>query len=72
MGVKVENEPKFPNVVVKITGKDSNAFSIMGDVAKKLRKGEATADQIKQFYEEATSGDYDHLLQVVMKWVYVE
>jgi hypothetical protein len=26
----------------------------------------------QQFYEEATAGDYDHLLQTVMAWVEVE
>jgi hypothetical protein len=26
-------------------------------------------DEIDEYYAEATSGDYDHLLQTTMRWV---
>jgi len=59
---------KFPNIKVQLTGTDGNAFSILGKVIKTLKK-EATVDQIKEFQEEAMSGDYNNLLMTCMKWV---
>ena len=59
---------KFPNIKVQLTGTGGNAFSILGKVIKALKK-EATVDQIKEFQEEAMSGDYNNLLMTCMKWV---
>jgi hypothetical protein len=64
-------QPKFPDVTVQLTGSDGNAFAILGAVQKALRRaghGEAAAE----FWAEATSGDYDHLLQTAMRYVEVE
>ena len=63
---------KFPNVTVQLTGEDGNAFFILGKVQRALRKGGATPEQIKEFMDEATGGDYNHLLQTTMKYVNVE
>lgn len=60
------------DVTVELTGHDGNAFAILGRVQAALRKGGATQEAIKDFVEEATSGDYDHLLQTCMKYVNVE
>jgi hypothetical protein len=62
-------KPKYPNVKVKITGRDGNAFMILGQVQRAMRNGQVPADDIEKWREEATSGDYDHLLQTCMKWV---
>lgn len=62
-------EVKFPDVHVQLVGLDGNAYSIMGRTVGALRNGGATEDQIKQYTEEATSGDYNHLLRVTMDWV---
>ena len=59
------------NVKVKLTGKDGNAFAIMGNVKNALRKVKAPDEDINAFMEEAMSGDYNHLLQTCMKWVKV-
>lgn len=59
-----------PTVV--LLGEDGNAFAIMGRVIKALRRAGYTEEEITQYREEATSGDYNHLLQVTMKWVDVE
>ena len=59
-----------PNV--KLVGEDGNAFSIMGRVKKALRQAGADQEYIDKYLKEATSGDYDHLLVVSMKYVNVE
>lgn len=66
-------QPHFPDVTVQLTGEDGNAFAILGRVKRALRKGgAATPDDVAAFIEEATAGDYDHLLRTCMKWVNVE
>lgn len=63
--------PKFPDITVKLTGEDGNAFNILGRVDTALRRGGASKEVRDQFFQEATSGDYDHLLGVAMQWVTV-
>ena len=59
------------DVTVKLVGEDGNAFYIMGKVIKELKL--AGYDNLAKQYEmEATSGDYDNLLRVTMKFVEVE
>ena len=60
---------KYPDVHVELFGKDGNSFSILGRVRKAMERSGLSEDQFKEFMKEATSGDYDHLLQTVMKWV---
>lgn len=64
-------DPKYPEVAVEIIGQDGNAFSIIGKVKQALREAEVPREEITKFATEAMSGDYDHLLQTVMKWVTV-
>lgn len=59
---------KYPDVTVQLTGRDGNAFGILGAVARALRQS-GHAGQVQQFMAEATAGDYDKLLRVCMKWV---
>ena len=63
---------KYPEITVQITGEDGNAFSILGKVRRALRAANIPAEEIKQFMNEAISGDYDHLLQTAMNYVNVE
>lgn len=62
---------KYPEVKVKLTGKDGNAFVILGEVITELRRAEISEVEIKKFIDEATSGDYDNLLVTAMSWVQV-
>jgi hypothetical protein len=52
---------------VQLVGKDGNAFSILGRCQSAARKIWNEAQQ-KQFHDEATSDDYDHLLRTVAKY----
>lgn len=63
---------KHPEIVVTLVGEDGNAFAILGRVRKALRRGGVPAEEIDLFINEATSGDYDHLLRTAMSWVTVE
>lgn len=62
---------KYPHITVRLTGTDGNAFAVLGTVKAKLAKGGVSKEEQDKFLEEATSGDYDHLLQTCMKWVEV-
>ena len=64
--------PKYPEVKVQLTGEDGNAFAILGKVILAMRRAGIKKGEIQAYREEATSGDYDHLLQVTMHWVEVE
>ena len=60
--------PKF-DVEVQLTGTDGNAFALMAKVTRGIRKAGGTHEDEVTFYNEATSGDYDHLLRTCMEWV---
>lgn len=63
--------PKYPNIKVRLTGKDGNAFAVLGKMQKALVKGGAPKKEVDAFFTEATGGDYNRLLQTCMKWVEV-
>lgn len=63
---------KHPEINVELVGQDGNAFSILGRVAQAMRKAGLSDEEIAQFHDEATSGDYDNLLITVMDWVNVD
>lgn len=53
---------------VQLTGRDGNAFAILGSCNKAARKEGNTSEDIKAFTDAATAGDYNHLLGTAMKW----
>jgi hypothetical protein len=59
---------KYPDIHVQLTGKDGNAFYILGRCQGAARKAGVPDDQIKAFMAEASAGDYDHLLATCMRW----
>lgn len=62
---------KYPEIEVELIGRDGNAFAILGAVQKELKRAKVPQEEITNFLDEATSGDYDYLLQTVMNWVMV-
>ena len=64
------HEAPLTDAVVQLTGEDGNAFSILGRVRHAIR--ESNHPELEDaFWHEATSGDYDHLLQTCMRYVEV-
>ena len=63
--------PKFPDIEVQLTGESGNAFAVLGQVKKAMEQGGVSDEDVEEFMREATAGDYDHLLQTVMKTVEV-
>jgi hypothetical protein len=73
----METENYIPGTIiskptVRLTGTDGNAFAIIGKCALALRRMKVGNEIIDNFRREATSGDYDHLLQTAMKYCDVE
>lgn len=66
------DRPWYPDIEVRLSGKDGNAFAIMGEVARGLQNGGVPTKEIDRYREESMSGDYDNLLQTAMKWVTVK
>ena len=63
--------PTEERPVLTLIGQDGNAFSILGKARRALRLA-GRGDEWAAFMSEATRGDYDHLLAVVMEWFEVE
>jgi hypothetical protein len=47
---------------------DGNAFAVVGKATRAARRAGWRKPELDAFKREATSGDYDHLLQTVMGW----
>lgn len=74
-----KSEVKYSRCLVKLTGTDGNAFSVIGTVTNALREhlrvintpSETIASEIKALREEMMSGDYNNVLATAMRWVNV-
>ena len=61
----------YPAIEVQLTGTDGTAFAIMGEVRRGLRRGGVETAAIDAVLADMMSGDYDHLLKVVLQTVTV-
>lgn len=66
-----EQNVRHPEVTVNLIGNNGNAFVIMGMVRRALKLAGVGPEEIEAYTQEATSGDYDNLLQTTMRWVNV-
>jgi hypothetical protein len=66
------SQPKYPDVVVTLSGIDGNAFTILGTVQKALKRAGVEKSEVDAYFTESTSGDYDHLIRTAMSWVTVK
>jgi hypothetical protein len=55
------------NIRLKLVGEDGNAFAIMGRATRALKKA-GKDNLVDKYINEATSGDYNHLLATTSKW----
>lgn len=58
-------------ITLKLLGQNGNAMCIIGAATKALKRN-GKADLVDEFVKEATSGDYDKVLQTCMHWFEVE
>ena len=62
---------RYPDLNVKLSGLDGNAFVLLAAVTNGLRLYGVNQAEINLFYAEATASDYDALLRTCMAWVNV-
>ena len=53
-------------VKLKLVGLDGNAFFLMGAFQREARKQGRTSEEIKAVMDDCMSGDYNHLLGVLV------
>jgi len=61
-------EVRHPEITVTLAGKDSNAFAILGRCRKAMQRAGLPNAEREEFIAQATAGNYDALLQTVIKW----
>lgn len=54
-------------LALNLVGLESNAFNLLGAFQRQARRENWTPEEIKAVMDEATSGDYAHLLATIMK-----
>ena len=59
--------PKYPEIIVTLSGHDGNAFTVLGRCRQAARQAGLSEDESAAFMAEATSGDYDHLLRTAWR-----
>jgi len=57
------------NVKVRLTERDGNAFAVLGNVIREMKRKGVDKAIIDEYKAEATKGDYDHLLMTTMDYV---
>jgi hypothetical protein len=53
---------------VGLVGEDGNAYNILAICQRAMREAHFPESDLTKFYDEATAGDYNHLLQTAMLW----
>jgi len=68
----MSDDVRYPDISVRLIGYDGNGFMIVGRVAAAMRAAKVPVAEINEFRDDAMSGDYEHLLTTVERWVEVE
>lgn len=55
--------------IYSLVGVNGNAYAVMGYVRNAMRECGMTKQQIEEYTSDATSGDYNHLLNVSARMV---
>ena len=66
-----ESNAPLTDAVVELVGHDGNAFAILGRVRRAILRSNHP-ELADQFVQDATTGDYDHLLATCFIYVTVE
>lgn len=65
----MKSDVKYPDIHVQLTGRNGNAFLLLGVVVNAMQKAGVPKEERDLFMKEATHGDYDALLSTCAKWV---
>jgi hypothetical protein len=65
-------QPQYPFIHIALAGQDGNAFAILGRCVRAMKRAKIPQSEITSFTNEATSGDYNNLLQTVMRYFYFD
>ena len=71
MNTTNESNAPLTDAVVELLGHDGNAFAILGRVRRAILRSNHP-ELADQFLQEATAGDYDHLLATCFIYVTVD
>jgi len=63
-------DPKYPDV--KVTIYDGNAMKILSKCKNAARRAGLSDTEVDQYLQEATSGNYQKLLQTSFEWFDVD
>jgi hypothetical protein len=66
---EAEGLPRYPDVQVRLTGTDGNAFAVIGLVRTAIRSAHGTEAADEFSHAAMQSGSYDELLRFVMRTV---
>ena len=62
MTTRPMSEREVPEV--QLTGRDGNAFAVMGAVKEAMKEAGWDREEITEVMDDMMSGDYDHLIRV--------
>lgn len=60
---------RYPHITVHLSGRDGNAFVILGAVRAALKRNGVPPEELREFTRQAKSGDYDAVFRTAMEWV---
>lgn len=66
--ISYKENTEHKKINLNLVGIDGNAFAIMGAFQKQAKREDWTQEEINTVLDEAKSGDYDNLLQTIMKY----
>lgn len=66
-------QPRYPDITVKLIGTDGNIFSLVGAVRRALLKANVPQTEISEFIDAIMDCDcYDEALCIILQTVEVE
>jgi formylmethanofuran dehydrogenase subunit E len=64
----LEELEKLGKAELQLVGLDGNAWSVIGAIRQAMRHAGFSSQAQSEMSEDATSGDYNHVLQTAMFW----
>jgi len=65
----IRRDGNAKKVAMRLVGEDGNAWAILGRFQRAAKAAGWTPGEIKAVLDDATSGDYDHLLATIASHV---